>query len=227
MTGIFPPERKAVPQHSELVSIIDGAVSKPATMTITDSKPPYVDDNDSKSDEPITKNVDEQTLSVLVRVARQRRIPPNTQCSVLVVSRQDGLVILKPHPHVAKRNLLLVAMGIMDVKRHHPFHIWISNFSVKSMLVPKGVLVANRTETPCEVYALRKSPVNDYVTVNPTLPVEYRSTDDKATQMAKHVEVAAADESKLSEDWTEQVEISPKYEGYRPQVINVNYAAIS
>lgn len=91
----------------------------------------------------------------------------------------------------------------MDVKRHQPFYSWIANFSEKPMFVPKGMLVAHGQQTPTEVYALRNPPVNDNtreVKSSPTLHVEYREAVDKATQLAKHAEVAQTDEETLHDD---------------------------
>lgn len=71
------------------------------------------------------------------------------------------------------------------------------------MLVPKGILVDSGTETPGELYALRNPLSNDKNHEEHgslLIPVEYRDTDVKATQMLNHAEVEESDKSKLNED---------------------------
>lgn len=77
------------------------------------------------------------------------------------------------------------------------------------------------------MYALRHpanhgfEPEQDDKSTNRVLPVEYRGVCYKAAPIPKHVEVAETDERTLQDDWREQVEISPKYDEYRPQIINM------
>lgn len=103
VTGIFPPERKVVPKQSKPVEIIEQAPPKRKVMKISDTAQPTGKDDNNDNEE---ERADEQTPVLLLRVAKQRRIPAHTQCSVLVVSRSKWNSYPKHTPASGKTKLV-------------------------------------------------------------------------------------------------------------------------
>ena len=213
--GIFPQERKVVPNDSRPVAILSSFAVDPTTNMVIDE------------DEVLT--VDENTIpnkvsrDVLIRVAKQTTLPPMSETIVTVTTKGAGLMLLSSHPNLLKTRTAVLAQGVMDILPDIPFKILLSNWSNKPTRVPKHMIVAMGTEVPSEIVeipqnALRQNTKGLNETIN-AIP-HYKEKETQETKFARHRDVNKSDSQKLAKDWKEELNFNnKKHSKYKEQFL--------
>lgn len=69
------------------------------------------------------------------------RSAANVENPVLGPIYGSGIMHIEGHPNLAKINVALTVSGVMNVTQGRPFYTLVTNFSVRSIHLPKHVLV--------------------------------------------------------------------------------------
>ena len=76
-----------------------------------------------------------------IRVVKGVTIPPMTQAMIRVATPVGGLCFLQNHPKTARKDLCLMAQGVMDLFLGEPFTVLVGNFGHRAVHVPKHTVV--------------------------------------------------------------------------------------
>ena len=200
--GIFPQERKVVPNDSGPVAILSTLVKDPETNLLVEQDPLLC-----------VKDQSDDKREIRFRVAKKRTIPPMSEAPVTVTTNAGGLMMLSPHPNLFKSRTALTAQGIMEVVPHTPFKVLVANLSNKPVDIPKHTIIAVGSDLPEKIVELTPSRTIDKKTsagetVN-AIP-HYKEKENQETKFARHRNVDKSDEKRLEEDWRDEINFNDK-----------------
>jgi len=135
--GIFPPEQQVVPFHSRPIPLL-----KPPTASVLLVEPH--DGTTSVHHAPAARDD-------MVRVAKPVRLPPYSECKVLVTCATPGLIMVEPHSTALADKLVMTAYGIMENNPKRPFYVMMSNLSATPVWIQKHWQIAVATPTPVAI----------------------------------------------------------------------------
>ena len=132
--GILPKERRFVFREEGSVTLLGSA--------------PGPEGSRKDRENPPTR-----TRSNKVRVAKQFVLPPMSQVPVLVNTEARGLVFLQCNPKTVKKNLSLMANGVME-PAGLPFRVSMSNVRDRPVRIPKGAVIGLALPAPRAVLTI-------------------------------------------------------------------------
>ena len=132
--GISPKEKRVVFREGGSVTLL-GSAPGPEGSRKNRGNPPT------------------RTRSNRVRVAKQVVLPPMPQVPILVNTEARGLVFLQCHPKTAKKNLSLMANGVME-PAGLTFRVSMSNFRDRPVRMPKGAVIRLALPAPRAVLTI-------------------------------------------------------------------------
>ena len=147
--AILPPRRRVLFHHAPSVALTGTTPSKFAhEENRTESKT-------SASKTSKIKPFPSNTPSRKIRMVRGITIPPMTQATVRVATPVAGLCFLQNHPRTAKKNLSLMAQGVMDINADILFSVIMSNFSHHSVHLLKYNVIGIALPSPTQILTLQ------------------------------------------------------------------------
>ena len=152
-----------------------------------------------------------------VTVARKKLLPPNSETPVLVHCKVPGLSLLAPHPRLSRRNRIMMASGVMDVKKDVPFYVNVANFENYSVMLPRSALVGLVThdlEAICTAANANRVPQPRPVTDRAQM---VNVIDDPTPQATDEAEEKK--EETPSTDWRTKVEVGEDIAEHRERIL--------
>lgn len=141
--AIIPGNRKVLLKGAPSISIVGYTRSKTGATESNDGRPLFD-----------TTSLPRQTVSQKVRLAEKVTVPPMTQITARAQSEVSGMRFLQSHPKLFHRNMTLMANGVMDILPNRPFSVTLSNFSDKTVTIPKNAVVALALPAPLGIVTL-------------------------------------------------------------------------
>lgn len=131
---MYPSERKAVPWHSQPISVLGHKRTLQGTRT---------SNTVSQILEPaLDQNVFYDVAYDMIRTAIQIVLQPDTNNHILVTIKLHGLYTTKPRAILKNSHRALVARGIIDIAPEQPFYIFVSNFFDRQVHLEKRMKIA-------------------------------------------------------------------------------------
>ena len=164
----------------------------------------------------------------LVKVARAMKIAPMTQTSVWVQTKRAGLSLLQAHPRLAAEKLALMANGIIETLPQAPFKVLVSNFSTRTISLPKNLIIGIALPAPAAISYIDENFLTS-VSHQEMPPTEEgasnRSTsgsnEDPDTGKNKEVNPNSGNETRTTPNWETEVSIGDDVKVDRQDVLNL------
>jgi RNase H-like domain found in reverse transcriptase/Reverse transcriptase (RNA-dependent DNA polymerase)/Integrase zinc binding domain/Chromo (CHRromatin Organisation MOdifier) domain/Integrase core domain len=108
------------------------------------------------------------TPSTKVRLSRRFVIPPRCEAHVEVTTAVEGLCLLVQHSRTSTGPITL-ASGVAEIRSHVPFRVRVINPSMRSQILPKGMVIGLASRQPEQIILIDETIAN-HTSVAPGLP---------------------------------------------------------
>ena len=132
--GILPKERRIAFRNGGSVTLLGSAPGP-------------------EGNRKITENLPTRTRTNKVRVAKQIVLPPISQVPGLINTETRDVVFLRCHPKTVKKNLSLMANGVME-PTELLFWVRMSNSRARTVRIPKGAVIGLTLPAPRAVLTI-------------------------------------------------------------------------
>ena len=135
---IEPIDRRIRLRAGGSIPIVSGTRPHVASDELVQTEPPPKPIAAKHRRELDTNDIDIRTI----RLAKSIRIPAMTQVGAQATTDATGLVFLGPKPTLYAKHGVRIANGVLEVRRHVPFTVLLSNFTKRDRRLPKNTVVA-------------------------------------------------------------------------------------
>lgn len=138
--------------------------------------------NPEKSDDPALRPpppTDESASLTGIRLARPVSIAPYTQVKAYVTTNMGGIIVTEPKHSLFQRHKVRIMNGVHDVLPGKKFPLLVSNFSSRTVNLPKHPTIAYASRSPLTLVSLSGAGAqelcaghNIFLTNEEALPIE-------------------------------------------------------
>lgn len=106
-----------------------------------------VDAVEQERRDPIDERLKTDETALPNGLPRQQKMKALLEGAVLVTRNEAGIICVDTHPNLKKRRSVFVARAIADVMPREPRHVYVINFAMREMNLPKSIGVARGIHT--------------------------------------------------------------------------------